>query len=211
MRKILIVEDDDIIYGELVQLLSSNGYVTLDGRLDENIGKDFDLALLDVMLPDKSGYDICSIIRRTKTCPVIFLTSLDRPENEVMGFAVGGDDFVRKPFNPAVLLARIARLLKAPERVVTLRGLTLDTVKMEAICDGRAVLLTRTEFALLKVLAEGGGVMSQKEIIERLWDSEAFIDENTLYVNMSRLREKLKAIGREGAIVTVRGAGYRLE
>lgn len=212
MQKILIVEDDEIIFGELKKLFVKNGYAVLDGRDEANISEGFDLAVLDVKLPGRSGYDICSEIRETKTCPVIFLTSMETPESELMGFAVGADDFVRKPFNPAVLMARIARLLKTPGRDHIVKGgLTLDTTRLEARHEARSVPLSKTEFALLKILAEADGVISQKEIVEKLWDNEAYIDENTLYVNVNRLREKLAGIGLGGAIKTVRGLGYVLE
>ncbi|MCL2797265.1 MAG: response regulator transcription factor [Firmicutes bacterium] len=211
MHKILIVEDDETIFLELKKLLVKNGYAVLDGRIWENIASDFDLAVLDIGLPGISGYEICSRIRETKKCPVVFLTSMDKPENELMGFAVGADDFIRKPFNPAVLLARVARLLKTRIEVTIQCGrLELDTARLEAKNGEAKTSLSKTEFAILKILAESGGVASQKEIVERLWDNEAYIDENTLYVNINRLREKLKEIGLGDIIKTVRGAGYLL-
>ena len=211
MHKILIVEDDETIYGELERLFVSSGYEVLDGREPANIPKQFDLAILDIKLPGKSGYEICAEIRATKSCPVMFLTSMDNAESELMGFAVGGDDFVRKPFNTAVLLARVSRLLKSPPDAVEKHGLTLDVARLTACSGGKTALLSKTEFALLKILTEAVGVISQKEIIDKLWDNEAYIDENTLYVNVNRLREKLKEIGRGDAIRTVRGLGYVLE
>lgn len=212
MHKILVVEDDETIFGELENLFVNNGYGVLDGRVSENLSKNFDLAVLDIKLPSKSGYEICSEIRETKKCPVMFLTSMNNPESELMGFAVGCDDFVRKPFNTAVLLARVARLLKTSSNgVIEKGGLTLDITRMEAVKDGKTVPLSKTEFALLKILIEAAGVISQKEIIDKLWDNESYIDENTLYVNVNRLREKLKDIGLCGAIRTVRGFGYVLE
>jgi len=212
MFKILLVEDDEVIFAELKKLLERNGYAVLDGRVDENIALNFDMAVLDIGLPGASGYEICARIRETKKCPVIFLTSMDRAENELMGFAVGADDFIRKPFNSAVLLARIARLLKnTGAAVITRGGLTLDTVKLEAKCNDKSMPLSKTEFVILKTLMESQGIISQRELIEKLWDNEAYIDENTLYVNMSRLREKLCGLGLEDIIKNVRGVGYRLE
>lgn len=212
MAKIYIIEDDEIIYNELEKLFQNNGYDVIDGREPGNILKDFDAALLDIGLPGIGGYDICGKIRETKNCPIIFLTSIDKPENELMGFAVGGDDYIRKPFNSAVLLARVGRLLKNDGQNMITRGrLTLDTVKMEAKNGNGITALSRTEFAILKILGGSRGIIPQKEIIEKLWDNEAYIDENTLYVNINRLREKLKDIGLDGVIKTVRGAGYRLE
>lgn len=212
MDKILIVEDDEVIFEELKKLLVKNGYAVLDGRAGDYIKEHFDLAILDIGLPGISGYEICSLIRETKNCPVIFLTALDKPENELTGFAVGGDDFIRKPFNSAVLLARIERFLKKTKQDIITKGrLTLDTLKLEAKNGRHKTSLSKTEFAVLKALAECGGIVSQKELIEKLWDNEAYIDENTLYVNINRLRERLKEIGLDGMIKTIRGAGYRLE
>lgn len=212
MYKILIAEDDAVIFQELAKLFGRNGYEVIDGLESDSVTKNFDLALLDIGLPGTSGYEICAKIRETKTCPVIFLTSMDAPENELRGFAVGGDDFIRKPFNAAVLLARVARLLKnTGSDAITRGGLSLDTVRLEAGFGGKKTVLSRTEFAILRVLAEHQGIAPAKEIIERLWDNEAYIDENTLYVSLSRLREKMKDIGAGDMIKTVRGAGYRLE
>jgi len=212
MHRILIVEDDEVIFEELKKLLARNGYETLDGRDNDNLARDFDCAVLDVGLPGRSGYEICAQIRETKKCPVIFLTSMDKPENELMGFVVGGDDYIRKPFNTAVLLARIARFLKskAQEDNIIKGSLCLDTVKMEVKNGEKRIPLSKTEFMVLKILAESNGIIAQKKIIEKLWDDEAYIDENTLYVNINRLREKLKDIGLDGVIKTMRGAGYWL-
>jgi len=211
MFKILLAEDDEVIFAELKKLFERNGYAVIDGRISENIALNFDMAVLDIGLPNTSGYEICARIRETKKCPVIFLTAMDRAENELMGFAVGGDDFIRKPFNSAVLLARIARLLKnTGAAVITRGGLILDTVKLEAKCGNKSMPLSKTEFVILKTLAESQGIISQKEIIEKLWDNEAYIDENTLYVNMNRLREKLRELGLEDIIRNIRGKGYLL-
>lgn len=212
MYNILIVEDDEMIFEELERLLVKHGYGVVDGRIKGNVARNFDLAVLDVKLPERSGYEICAEIRKTKTCPVIFLTSLNNPESELMGFAVGGDDFVSKPFNSAVLMARISRLLKTPKSDVIVKGgLTLDTLRLEVSGNGKTVQLSKTEFALLRILAEADGILPQKEIVERLWDNEAFVDENTLYVNVNRVREKIRELGLTDVIRTVRGYGYGLE
>lgn len=212
MANIFVLEDDNIIYDELEKLLVNNGYGVVDGRIPDNIIKDYDAALLDIGLPDISGYDVCRKIRETKSCPIIFITSMDKPENELMGFAVGGDDFIRKPFNAAVLIARISRHLKKPNRDKIVRGrLTLDSVKLTADNGDKSVGLSKTEFTILKILAEDPGAISRKELIESLWDNESYIDENTLYININRLRNKLKEIDLDDIIATVRGIGYRLE
>lgn len=209
MYKILIAEDDETIYAELARLFGNSGYEVVDGR-DGIRGDDFDVALLDIGLPGASGYELCSAIKARRNVPVVFLTAAERTESELTGFAVGGDDYVRKPFDPAVLLARVGRLLRRADPVIVYGRLKLDTARMEAVSGDKRAALSRTEFAVLRLLAEGG-VVSQKKLIERLWDRGSYIDENTLYVCINRLREKLRDIGMDGAVVTVRGVGYRLE
>ena len=208
MYKILIAEDDETIYAELARLFGNAGYEVVDGR-DGIRSDDFDVALLDIGLPGTSGYELCSAIKARRNVPVVFLTAAERTESELTGFAVGGDDYVRKPFDPAVLLARVRRLLRRADPVIVHGRLKLDTARMEAVSGDKRATLSRTEFAVLRLLAEGG-VVSQKKLIERLWDGGSYIDENTLYVSINRLREKLRSIGAEGAVQTVRGVGYRL-
>lgn len=209
MYKILIAEDDETIYAELARLFGNAGYEVVDGR-DGIRSDDFDVALLDIGLPGTSGYELCSAIKARRNVPVVFLTAAERTESELTGFAVGGDDYVRKPFDPAVLLARVRRLLRRADPVIVHGRLKLDTARMEAVSGDKRATLSRTEFAVLRLLAEGC-VVSQKKLIERLWDGGSYIDENTLYVSINRLREKLRDIGMDGAVVTVRGVGYRLE
>ena len=210
MNTILIVEDDKTIFEELKKLFVRNGYGVLDGLIPSNLTVPFDLAVLDIGLPGMSGYEICGRIRETKSCPIVFLTSMDRPENEVMAFAAGGDDFIAKPFHSAVLIARIERLLKTRKQdsVLEAAGLTLDTTRLEARHGEVKIALGKTEFAILKILIEKKSVVSNRELIEFLWENESYIDENTLYVNMTRLREKLAGIGLVDIVRTVRGAGY---
>lgn len=141
MKKILIIEDDEVIRTELIKLLHSNGYMPVDNQ-------PCDLILMDVNLPGESGFTLCRKLRETSNTPVIFLTARDTPEDELLAFGVGGDDFIRKPYNSAVLLARIARILKTnPNDSPTVRGLTLDLPGMKAIYGGNAVELTKNEAA----------------------------------------------------------------
>ena len=209
---ILIVEDDEVIFSELSVLFTKNGYTVLDGNDFKNLDGKYDAAVLDICLPQRSGYEICMHIRKTKKCPILFLTSMDKPESELKAFNVGGDDFIRKPFNSSVLLARIARLLQtsAPIGELTRGSLQLDTIKLEVINGSQKIPLSKTEFAILKILMQTDGIIGKKEFIEKLWDNESYVDENTLYVNINRLREKLNGIGLAGAIKNVRGAGYTM-
>ena len=203
MRRILIVEDDAAIRTELMTLLRTNGYVPVeDGPCD--------LILMDVNLPGDSGFTRCRKLRQTSNTPVIFLTARDTPEDELLAFGVGGDDFIRKPYNSAVLLARIARVLKtAPKESPTIRGLTLDLPGMKASYGAKTVELTKNEARILWCLMRKD-ICTRDELIEDLWTNGMYIDGNTLYVNIGRLREKLGQIGANDFIRTVRGVGYRL-
>lgn len=203
-RRILLVEDDPAVYGEVERMLRGAGYEVVCGENGKNIDGDYDLALLDIKLPGASGYDICTVIRRRQACPIVFLTSMDDTESELRGFALGADDYIKKPFEPAVLLARIDRLLSGPAAGTISRcGIALDLSRMTAVGPKGDVLLARTEFLLLRALMESGGAVSRRALIERLWDSEEYINENTLNVSMSRLRNKLASVGKGGAPVVI--------
>ena len=154
--------------------------------------------------------NLCRKLRQNSNVPVIFLTARDTPEDELLAFGVGGDDFIRKPYNSAVLLARIARILKTTANETwTVRGLTLDLPGMRAVYGGTAVELTKNEVRILRCLMQKD-ICTREELIEDLWTNGMYIDGNTLYVNIGRLREKLGQIGATDFIRTVRGVGYRL-
>ena len=203
MKRILMIEDDEAIRTELKTLLTANGYQPVeDGPCD--------LVLMDVNLPGESGFTRCRKLRQTSDTPVIFLTARDTPEDELLAFGVGGDDFIRKPYNSAVLLARIGRILKnAAGDSLTVRGLTLDLPGMKAVFDGKPVELTKNETRILWCLMQKE-LCTRDELIEDLWTNGLYIDGNTLYVNIGRLREKLSQAGAKDFIRTVRGVGYRL-
>ena len=203
MKRIKIIEDDEAIRTELKTLLLTNGYQPVeDGECE--------LILMDVNLPGESGFTLCRKLRQTSDTPVIFLTARDTPEDELLAFGVGGDDFIRKPYNSAVLLARIGRILKssAPE-ALTVRGLTLDLPGMKVSFGGRSAELTKNEARILWCLMRKE-LCTCDELIEDLWTNGMYVDGNTLYVNIARLREKLGMIGASELIRTVRGVGYRL-
>lgn len=203
MDKILVIEDDEIIKNELCTLLQSNGYQTVESM-------PCDLALLDINLPGDSGYEICRKLRLKSDIPVIFLTARDGAEDELIGFGVGADDFIRKPYNSAVLLARISRLLKRKNNTLKqVRGLTLNLEDMSVTFGENHAELTKNETRILACLM-GRDLCSKEEIIEDLWSNNMYVDENTLYVNINRLRGKLSRLGAEDFIRTVRGVGYRL-
>lgn len=203
MKQIKIIEDDTAIRTELKTLLQTNGYIPVE---DDPC----DLILMDVNLPEENGFTRCRKLRETANTPVIFLTARDTPEDELVAFGVGGDDFIRKPYNSAVLLARIARILKTTANdSPTIRGLTLDLPGMKAFYGGNAVELTKNEARILWCLTQKD-ICTRDELIEDLWTNGMYIDGNTLYVNIGRLREKLRQIGATDFIRTVRGVGYRL-
>lgn len=203
MKKIMIIEDDDTIRMELKALLCANGYQPVDEL-------PCDLILMDVNLPGESGFTRCRKLRQTSDTPVIFLTARDTPEDELLAFGVGGDDFIRKPYNSAVLLARIGRMLKGTANdTMTVRGLTLELAGMKAVFDGNAIELTKNETRILWCLMQKE-LCTREMLIEDLWTNGMYIDGNTLYVNIGRLREKLSQIGADDFVRTVRGVGYRL-
>ena len=203
MEKILIVEDDASIREELSVLLRANGYQPVSEP-------PCDLALLDIGLPGESGYEVCRRLRQHSDVPVIFLTARDQPEDELLGFSVGADDYIRKPYHSSVLLARIGRLLKRKNSPVqTVRELTLNLADLTAAYQDQTCELTKNEARILYCLMQKE-LCTREEIIEDLWSNSLYIDENTLYVNINRLRDKLKGRGAQGYIRTVRGVGYRL-
>lgn len=203
MKRVLIVEDDKAICEELKMLLKSNGYLPVEEE-------PYDLVLMDVNLPGESGYMRCQKIRQTSNVPVIFLTARDTPEDELLAFGVGGDDFIKKPYNSSVLLARMNRLLKNDNHnVLNVRGLVLDLTKMQVEYDNRVIDLTKNETKILCCLMQKE-ICKREELIEEMWAEGMYIDGNTLYVNIGRLREKLSEIGATQFIQTVRGVGYRL-
>lgn len=203
MERILVLEDDASIRQELFTLLQSNGYLPVEQEPCE-------LALLDINLPGENGFEVCRRLRQHSDVPVIFLTARDSAQDELLGFGVGADDYIRKPYHSSVLLARISRLLKRKNNpVMAVRGLTLNLSDMTVRFGEAAAELTKNETRILECLMKQE-LCTREEIIESLWNNSLYIDENTLYVNINRLREKLKRLGAKDYIRTVRGVGYRL-
>lgn len=203
MAKILVVEDDAGIREELIILLRANGYQTVEQP-------PCDLVLLDINLPGENGFEVCRKFRQHSDVPIIFLTARESFEDEILGFGMGADDYIRKPYNSTVLLARIDRLLKRKSNpVMTARELTLNLTDMTVQFKGQTMELTKNETRILACLM-AKNMCTREEIVEDLWQNSLYIDENTLYVNISRLREKLKKMGASDYIRTVRGVGYRL-
>ena len=211
MKRIKVVEDDEALREELSILLERNGFITVKEE-------PYDLVILDVNLPGESGFSLCRRLREKSKVPVIFLTARNTPEDELLGFAVGGDDYVYKPFNSAVLIARIERLLKSESHDPTVKGLTVKKGEMKAEYKDKEVDLTRNEMRILLSLIKRG-LATRDEIVEDLWSEGIYVDDNTLYITQQawmftaiydRLREKLSQIGAGDFIETVRGVGYRI-
>lgn len=214
-----IVEDDAKIRNELTLLLRKYGYECFSSDDFANMPQViFDcrpqLVLLDLNLPVYDGYYLCREIRRTSQIPIIIVTSRDSDADELMSMSLGADDFVTKPYNTQILLARIASVLKRaypeqPNDVLLHRGLELDVSRGLARFQGHEVELTKNELRILRLLiCNKGRILSRDEIMNDLWQSEEFVDDNTLTVNINRLRRKLEGIGVTDYLTTRRGQGY---
>lgn len=220
MEKIMIIEDEADIREELALLLANAGYRTLAPEdfsdITGEIAKEApDLILLDIGLPDTDGYRLCRKIREQSDLPVIFVTSRNTSLDELRALSLGGDDFIAKPYNVPVLIARIKAMLRRNgdrynSESLTVKGLTLEPRKGTMRCGGHTCDLTKNELKILCCLMERQGeIVSRAELIEYLWDNEIYIDDNTLSVNMTRVRGKLNALGLDDYISTKRGMGYK--
>lgn len=217
--KIFIIEDEAAIREELAQLLQKYGYECACSEDFQNIGRlalasQADLILLDINLPYQDGFQICRYIRQNSTVPIIILTSRNTDFDELMGLNIGADDFVSKPYNSQVLLARIQNILARahrvqPDPVLHHNGLSLNLMKAAMSYNGKETELTKNELGILRLLIlNKGAIIPRDAIIDELWQSEKFIDENTLNVNIVRLRKKLAEIGLPDYLRTKRGMGY---
>ena len=222
-HKILIVEDDAAIAGAITRILDSwqmESRCVRDFRdvLREFTEYDPHLVLMDVTLPFFNGYHWCSEIRKISAVPVLFVSSAAENMNIVMAVDMGGDDFIARPFAPAVLMAKIRALLRRTydlgDRVPVIehRGAVLNLNDGTLLCDGKKTELTRNEFRILQTLLESRGkVVSRETLMTRLWEYDLYVEENTLTVNMTRLRKKLAAAGLTDYITTRVGSGYIIE
>ena len=223
MQKIFIVEDDRSIAEAVASQAERWAF-------DVRIASDFrdvagevaqfqpHIVLMDIGLPFFSGYYWCSEIRKTSRVPIIFLSSAADNMNIVMAMNMGGDDFIAKPFDMSVLMAKIQALLRRtydfaqPSPLLAHRGAVLDAGSGALKYEGKTIELTRNEFRILLALMEKrGNVVSREKLMERLWETDSFVDENTLTVNVNRLRKKLDAAGLTGFIATRFGVGYIIE
>lgn len=220
---IIVVEDDPVIRQELVCLLENALYCVsvLEDFKDPVsfiLERDPDLVILDLNLPGKSGFDICSSLRAFSDVPIVFVTGRTDSMDELNGMLKGGDDYITKPFHPPLLLARIAAVLKragkagaSREAVFFHKGVELDLARGCVRCRGCEADLTRTELKILHYLfLKKGQIAARGDMVEYLWDQQVYIDDNALSVNMTRIRGKLGEIGVHDFIETKRGLGYRI-
>ncbi len=220
MTRILIVEDDAAIARNLTDFLRGEGFDALAvpgaAAALETIDESFDLALLDVGLPDGNGFSLCSEIKQRCGTPIIFLTASGDEFSVVTGLELGADDYVAKPFRPRELVSRIRTVLRRAGKassVVELEGLRVDTEKAQVTKGGREVYLSALEYKLLLVfLNNRGRVLSRSKLLEEIWDVGGdFVNDNTLTVYIKRLRDKIEDDPAEPRYIkTVRGLGYKL-
>lgn len=219
MARIFVIEDDPSVARELVRLLERRGHeARAAGRFDrlvaDTLAAEPDAVLLDLNLPGTDGQRVCHDLRQASDVPVVVVTSRAGELDELMSMQLGADDFVQKPYNGAVLLAHLDAVLRrrAPQAagsVLAWRGLTLDLARSRAAFGGREVELTKNELRILALLMEGeGSIVPREQIMVELWSSDEFVDDNTLTVNMNRLRKTLASIGVEDYVRTHRGQGY---
>lgn len=212
--KILLVEDNKSIIKGLEYAFAQNGYsCEYCLSLDEAVRKapfNYDVAVLDIMLPDGNGFDLFKKIRRYSDLPVIFLTAVDDEDSVVNGLELGADDYITKPFSTRELIARIKRVANknSKKNIITVSGVTLDLDKSAVFENGKRLELTALEYKLLSLLMQNvGKVVTRELIFEKIWDvSGNFVNDNTLTVYIKRIRKKLDA----DIIKTVKGMGYQV-
>ncbi len=224
MYKIFIVEDDAVIANQIKKRLEMWDYEVKTASNFRDILTDFAdfspaLVLMDITLPFYNGYHWCNEIRKLSAVPIIFISSASDNMNIVMAMNMGGDDFIAKPFDMEVLTAKIQALLRrtydllaAPSHLITCGNAILNTSDATLTCDGHRLDLTKNDYRLLQVLmSHKGEAISRDTLIEKLWESDSYIDENTLTVNITRLRHKLEGIGLKDFIKTKKGIGDMVE
>ena len=222
MFRIFLVEDDPAISGGLERQLTAWNYqVGLVQDFQDVLG-DFrtfqpHLVLLDISLPYRNGYHWCEEIRKISKVPILFLSSASDNLNLIMAVNLGGDDFLAKPFDLHVLLAKVQALLRraydfgAPEPTLEHRGAVLDPAAATLSYEGQRLSLTKNECRILQTLLEQKGkIVGRDALMQRLWETDSYVDENALTVNVARLRRKLEGAGLEDFITTKKGMGYRI-
>lgn len=221
MAKIIIIEDTETIRQELATFLNRYGYEVIAPTNFENIisiieKEEPNLILLDINLPVFDGFYICREVRKTSQVPIIVVTSRDSDMDELMSMNLGADDFITKPYNTQILLARINSVLKrvnqgneGNQEILVYNHLKLNLSNGTINCGDNALEITKNELKVLYYLIKNkGNIVSREDLMDYLWKSNLFVDDNTLSVNVTRLRKKLEEIGIKDVIETRRGLGY---
>ena len=220
MYTILIIEDDEAICRELQMLLQKQGYEAICWNMQEDIRElvkthDPHIILLDINLPQMDGFTVCSQLRSFSKVPIIFVTSRNTDMDELCSMQMGGDDFITKPYNTSILLARIAALLKRSyewkDQNLTHHGVLLDVAMSRIEYQNNTRELTKNEVKILHYMFQHKGeIIPREDLIDYLWDNKLFIDDNALSVNVNRIRNKLRELGVEDFIVTRHRQGYQI-
>lgn len=220
MRKIIIIEDDEVIREELQEFLKKYGYevkapIDFNNIIEYVENENASLILLDINLPVFDGYYICREIRKKSDIPIIIVTSRDSEVDELISMNLGADDFITKPYNTDILLARITNILKRTygnlktNSILNYKDFNLDLSNATVTYMNKSLELTKNEVKILSYLINNkGNIVKRDSLMEYLWKSNYFVDDSTLTVNINRLRKKLEEIGIENPIETRRGLGY---
>lgn len=223
MYKIFIVEDDSAIANAVKKHLDGWGFLVKIAEDFHEIAAEYErfsphLTLLDIGLPFHNGFYWCEQIRKTSKAPVVFLSSASDNMNIVLAMNMGGDDFIAKPFDLSVLMAKINAILRrcydfsAPNEIIEYNGAALNIAEASLVVAGEKIELTKNEFRILLTLMQNRGkIVSREELMRKLWETDCYVDDNTLTVNVSRLRKKIENHGLENFISTKAGMGYILE
>jgi len=225
VKKILIADDEDLIRRLVVDFFKKDGYEMVeaaDGQealdLFDKFESDFSAVILDIMMPNVDGWEVCRRIRKRSNVPVLMLTARSQEFDELTAFEAGADDYVTKPFSPSVLVKRIEALIRRNERaaatsesVYSIDGLTIDDTAHEVWLNGKSVTLTLKEYSVLfKLVSNAGKVFSRESLLDDIWGYDFYVDIRTVDSHMARLRTKLGDWG-AAHIKTIYGAGYKLE
>lgn len=220
MKKIAVVEDEVYTREELCNMLEKAGYSALEVTVFENAAEQLtalapDLVILDLNLPEISGFQICWDLKQKTSIPILVLTSRDQMSDELQALRLGADEYLTKPCRKERLLARIANILKRFEGRSNLlegQGFLLDRGTYTLYINNTSVILPRNQGKLLEALLAGGNqLVTSEQLCRALWDTTEFIDENALQVNLTRLKKTMANLGMKQKVVAVRGLGYRLE
>lgn len=226
MAKILVADDEQLIRSLIGRCLKQEGHQVLEAENGEialrifNSNKDIELCMLDIMMPEKNGWEVCKAIREKSGVPIILVSARAEDFDQIMGFESGADDYVTKPFSIPVLMRRVEMLLKRGasqikannnDEIITVGELTLDLAAHQVVLEGKKIELTLKEFKILeKLCKKPGRIYSRDKLVDELWSMDYEGDTRTVDSHMTRLRTKLGAWGVKH-IVTVYGAGYKVE